>query len=236
MNTPQPPRPDHNRPNWAHHPSHGPAGYGHTWAQQHGPAPSNGAGTTALVLGIVGALLALVPLVGIIAWPVVIVGAVFGIVGLVRVSRGTATNRGAALTGLILSLVGLVVCIGYAAAFGQAANDVAIASDPGLGQADPSFAVTTPAEAAPSPEPAAPGSIPGTGTFLVGEEVEPGTYRSTPTERVMSWCYWSRLSSLDGTVDSIIANDGGDGPKVVTISPSDRAFETSGCNTWERVE
>lgn len=233
---------DQHRPQ---HPAYGPTGHPAGWHHPHTPAPQNGAGTTALVLGIVGAALSLIPLVGVIAWPVVIVGAVFGVVGLVRVRRGTATNRGAALAGLLCSIAGLVVCIAYAAAFNQAVDDAQ--PDPWLGQADPSFSAAAPADASttppaplyPSVEPVAPSpdSIPGTGTFLVGADVEPGTYRSAPADgSLMAWCYWSRLSSLDGTLDSIIANDGGDGQKIVTIAASDAAFETSGCGTWERVE
>ena len=74
-------------------------------------------------------------------------------------------------------------------------------------------------------------SFPGTGTFLVGDEVSPGTYRSEGTSN----CYWARLSGTDGTLDSIIANNFGDGRQIVTISGSDVAFETSGCGEWNRV-
>ncbi|ANY05568.1 hypothetical protein AFB00_03770 [Pseudonocardia sp. HH130630-07] len=69
----------------------------------YGPPPRNGPGTTALILGILGALFALVPLIGVIAWPLVILGLVFGIVGIVRWRRGTATNSGMAVTGTVLS-------------------------------------------------------------------------------------------------------------------------------------
>ncbi|KOX10267.1 hypothetical protein ADL05_24805 [Nocardiopsis sp. NRRL B-16309] len=74
-------------------------------------------------------------------------------------------------------------------------------------------------------------TIPGDGTFLVNEEVLPGTYRS---EDVGS-CYWARLSNAEGTLDSIIANDFGSGQQVVTIAASDYAFETSSCGSWNKV-
>lgn len=74
-------------------------------------------------------------------------------------------------------------------------------------------------------------SFPGSGTFLVGDEVSPGTYRSEDT----SDCYWARLSGTDGSLDSIIANNFGGGRQIVTISGSDMAFETSGCGEWNRV-
>lgn len=74
-------------------------------------------------------------------------------------------------------------------------------------------------------------SFPGTGTFLVGDEISPGTYRSEGTSN----CYWARLSGTDGTLDSIIANNFGGGSQVVTISGSDAAFETSECGEWARI-
>jgi hypothetical protein len=86
-------------------------------------------------------------------------------------------------------------------------------------------------EAEPSveePEPPEPHGF-GNGTHLVGEDVEPGTYRSTGT----SLCYWARLSGFGGQLDDIIAN-GNNTPEIVTIDASDEGFETSGCGTWPR--
>ncbi|MEU3307435.1 hypothetical protein [Nocardiopsis sp. NPDC006832] len=73
--------------------------------------------------------------------------------------------------------------------------------------------------------------FPGSGTFLVNDEISPGTYRSGDTAS----CYWARLSGTDGSLDSIIANNFGGGRQIVTISGSDMAFETSGCGEWNRV-
>jgi hypothetical protein len=77
----------------------------------------------------------------------------------------------------------------------------------------------------------------GPGVYRVGVDIEPGTYRTTgePTGR-FKWCYWARLSSADGDLDAIIANDGRRaGQSVATIKVTDKLFETSGCSTWERV-
>lgn len=76
------------------------------------------------------------------------------------------------------------------------------------------------------------GNIP-TGTWLVGGDVEPGTYRTGDTGGM---CYWARLSGTGGTLDDIIANGIPQGPAVVTIEPSDVAFKTQGCGEWRRVE
>ncbi|MEI7030773.1 DUF4190 domain-containing protein [Streptomyces pratensis] len=82
------------------HPSYG-AGPG-PWA----PAPSNGLGTAAMVLGIVSVvgfcLYGVNILLGILAL-------VFGIIGLGRAKRGEATNRGMAIAGIVLGSVGMVL-------------------------------------------------------------------------------------------------------------------------------
>ena len=73
------------------------------------------------------------------------------------------------------------------------------------------------------------GTIPGTGIFLVGENIEPGTYRGDGSG---GNCYWARLSGTSGDFDDLIANDLPGGPTVVTIARSDVAFETTGCAEW----
>jgi hypothetical protein len=85
----------------------------------------------------------------------------------------------------------------------------------------------------PTLEPAPP-TIEGTGTFLVGEDIQPGTYRS-PGANDDGQCYWQRLSGLSGTNDDYIAYGSAEGPQVVTISPSDVAFKIQDCLPWEPV-
>jgi len=72
-------------------------------------APRNSFGVTALVLGIVGAVLALTCLGAFLGLPVGIAALVFGIIGLRTVKRGEATNRGHAMAGVILGGVAVVV-------------------------------------------------------------------------------------------------------------------------------
>jgi hypothetical protein len=73
------------------------------------------------------------------------------------------------------------------------------------------------------------GTIPGDGIFLVGEDIEPGTYRGNVAG---GRCYWARLSGTSGDFDDLITNDNVEGPTVVTIAESDVAFETSRCGEW----
>jgi len=103
-------------------------------------------------------------------------------------------------------------------------------------KAAPTVLVTT--EPAPSPEvtvivqtpeptepPPGPETTFGDGTYAVGTDIQAGTYQGGCPEGG----YWARLSGFGGSFDEIIANDGPDGPTIVTISPSDVGFETRGC-------
>ncbi|MGH8909038.1 MAG: hypothetical protein ACRD0K_21730 [Egibacteraceae bacterium] len=89
-----------------------------------------------------------------------------------------------------------------------------------------------PESAAPTvpPAPAGPATqIDGPGTYEVGADIQPGTWRSPQS------CYWARLSGLSGEFGDIIANGGNEGgPAVVQIAESDAAFQTS-CGGWTTV-
>ncbi|WP_434481052.1 Ig-like domain-containing protein [Gemmatimonas sp.] len=69
------------------------------------------------------------------------------------------------------------------------------------------------------------------GVFLVGTDVQSGTWQSSGTGTA---CYWARLRNVNGTQD-IIANNFGASPAIVTILPTDVAFESGGCGTWTRI-
>ncbi len=71
-----------------------------------GPSgPRNGMGTAALVLGIIGLVLALVVLGGLLG----IVAVILGIVALGRVRRGEANNRGVAIAGIVTGALAIVL-------------------------------------------------------------------------------------------------------------------------------
>ena len=70
------------------------------------------------------------------------------------------------------------------------------------------------------------------GTFRVGRDISPGTWRSSPGT---SGCYWERLSSFGGEISDIIANEFADGQLMVTISGSDAGFSSSDCGFWTKV-
>lgn len=70
-------------------------------------AARNGAGTAALVLGIIGLLLSPVLVGGVLG----VVAVVLAMVGLGRVNRREATNRGSAIAGVVLGLVAIAVSL-----------------------------------------------------------------------------------------------------------------------------
>lgn len=77
--------------------------------------------------------------------------------------------------------------------------------------------------------------IPGDGTFVVGEEVTPGTYRTEGPLKDGRSCYWARLMSTSGEAEDVIANQVSDGRTIVTIEPGDKAFETHYCKAWKKA-
>lgn len=84
-------------------------------------APKNGMGTTALVLGIIGILLAWIPIIGFFGFILGALAVVFGIIGVVRSHKGTATNMVISYVGLGLGALAFIVSI---AVFGAFANEV----------------------------------------------------------------------------------------------------------------
>lgn len=72
----------------------------------------------------------------------------------------------------------------------------------------------------------------GDGVWLVGPDIKPGTYR---TQNASGSCYWARLNGTSGDFDDLITNGIPDGPAVVTIAPSDKAFESTRCGQWNKI-
>jgi hypothetical protein len=86
--------------------------------------PSNGLGTAGFVVGTIGLVFSFIPLIGVVAWPLVILGIIFSAVGIGKASKGRATNTGLAIAGLVVSIVGLVICILWVAVWNKAVDDV----------------------------------------------------------------------------------------------------------------
>ena len=81
-----------------------------------------------------------------------------------------------------------------------------------------------------------PNAISGDGTFAVGSQVKPGSYRTAvPSDSVN--CYYARLKDASGSLESIIANNNGSpgSQQIVEIQQTDKYFKTQGCGTWTKV-
>jgi Na+/H+ antiporter NhaD/arsenite permease-like protein len=71
--------------------------------------PRNGAGVAALVLGLLGLVLALLVLPAPLGALLGLLAVIFGIIGISRAGRREATNRGQAVTGLITGILALAL-------------------------------------------------------------------------------------------------------------------------------
>ena len=70
----------------------------------------------------------------------------------------------------------------------------------------------------------------GDGTYLVGVDVAPGTWRAPGGE----FCTWQRLAGFSGDFGELIAIDIVAGPAIVSIAATDIGFSTTGCGSWTR--
>ncbi|MFE9386423.1 hypothetical protein ACFYMO_24875 [Streptomyces sp. NPDC007025] len=91
-------------------------------------APRNGLGLAALILGLVGALSGLVPILFWLSGTLGLIGLVLGLVGRSRAKKGLADNGKTALAGVLLSLaafaLGIWGLITVVTAFGDAADEI----------------------------------------------------------------------------------------------------------------
>jgi len=83
------------------------------------------------------------------------------------------------------------------------------------------------------------GTISGEGVTLVGPskgQMAPGRYQTNgPAADSGGNCYWARLKDTTGELDAILANSDIGGSTVVTIKTTDKAFESSGCQPWKKI-
>ncbi|MFF3330058.1 DUF4190 domain-containing protein [Streptomyces sp. NPDC002888] len=91
------------------YPAAPPVGY----PQAHGygmpPQPSNGLGTTGLVLGIIGVVCSVTFFLWFFGVILGILAIIFGAIGRGKANRGEATNKGAATAGLVCGIVATVI-------------------------------------------------------------------------------------------------------------------------------
>ncbi len=76
-----------------------------------------------------------------------------------------------------------------------------------------------------------PASSFGDGTFVIGTDIQSGTYRNSGGEN----CYYARLSGFGGTNNDITANDNTNSSAIVTIQSTDKGFTSQRCGTWTKI-
>lgn len=176
------------------------------------PVPRNGYGITALILAVAGLVFGVVPFTGPLALLCGGLAVLFGLLGLGRARRGIASNATMSIVASILG--GLAALLG---AWGVVLTLQAVSQFGRDLDAQPRTTL-----------PGRPGQIPGNGRFVVGTDIQPGTYRTRGPAELL--CRWNAGDDF-GT---IITNEGNRGT-TVTIDPTDGVFETTGCQPWTRV-
>lgn len=206
-------------PDTAHHPDTDPG------------LPRNGCGIAALVFATLGLVFGVVPLTGPLAVLTGLLAVGCGVFGARRVWRGVASNRvmswvGVALGGsaMLLGVWGVSVTARTAARTAEQ-----LASLTGQG---PEIVVPV----APPLLELGRDQVAGEGTFPVGAELRPGSYRTDgPADAAVPTCYWARERDLSGSPSATVASGSVGGPTTVTIGPADAAFTSRGCRPWTRI-
>ncbi len=72
----------------------------------------------------------------------------------------------------------------------------------------------------------------GAGTYIVGVDVAPGTWRAAGATPA---CYWQRTAGFSHEFADVLANEVGNTAPVVTIGPTDKGFASTACGTWTRA-
>jgi len=185
--------------------------------------PGGGFGVIPLAFAVVGLVFGLIPLTGFVAVLCGTAGIAFGFVGIAQRRDGVAATRAMSITGALLSAGALVLGI-WGMSFQVTGKPTADPSAIGSTSQPVSLASLRP------------GQLPGDGTYRVGREIQPGSYRTLgPADSASPNCYWSRNRDASGEVRAIIANSKAPIPTTVTVKPGDATFHTSGCQPWTKV-
>ena len=77
----------------------------------------------------------------------------------------------------------------------------------------------------------------GNGSYEVGVDIAPGTYRSEGPEDPFPFCSFARLKTAGASfmdLDQVINIQNVQGPAIAKIEASDGGFFSQGCKTWVR--
>lgn len=82
--------------------------------------PRSGMAVASLVLGIVGIVTSVLPIINNLSFVMAVLGLVFGIIGIVGVTRGKKSGKGLAIAGVVLSVITVILVLVMQAAFSAA--------------------------------------------------------------------------------------------------------------------
>jgi hypothetical protein len=115
-----------------------------------------------------------------------------------------------------------------AAAAATPAPTVTVTAPAAAAAPAPTVTVTAAAPApAPAAEPAGAKTTVGNGQWLVGSDVEPGTYKSPATDGGL--CY-ADTNDGEGNINQQEVTP--EGPTVITVSKKDKVFKVNGCEDF----
>ncbi|MFD3730294.1 hypothetical protein [Streptomyces sp. NPDC058632] len=114
-------------------------------------------------------------------------------------------------------------------------TETAKAADGGDAKPAPTVTETETVTAKPkkTKEPGPAAGFSGEGEYVVGEDIEAGTYKTAGADGDFG-CYWERAKDASGEFGSIIANNNLNGPGRVTLNTGEY-FKTNRCQEWEKV-
>lgn len=82
--------------------------------------PRSGMAVASLVLGIVGIVTSVLPIINNLSFVMAVLGLVFGIIGIVGVTRGKKSGKGLAIAGVVLSVITVILVLVMQATFSAA--------------------------------------------------------------------------------------------------------------------
>lgn len=186
------------------------------------PAKSSGVASVALGLGIASFVMAFVPWITFATWLIAIPGIVLSIIGLVK-----SASKIRPILGLVFSIVGWGIslfAIFITAAWVSPETFDEIEESANAPEV-PDTSEDLPIEDTITQEDLGFGD----GTYIVGESISPGIYRSEGSEL----CYWETLSGFGGSLEEILAN--GNNSTIIAIDDLTVGFSTNGCGQWIEV-
>lgn len=74
-------------------------------------------------------------------------------------------------------------------------------------------------------------SIAGDGQFIVGSQIQPGTYQSPGPSAEHDTCYWFKKDATGKDV----GGDSGKGPTILVVAATDKIISTSFCKPFAKV-